>query len=50
MEERFPMIQVIHIHKNDILYKDEEGNIQVTTEKDNPQIQEALQEYYEKKE
>lgn len=41
------MIKIINIHKNDILYKDEQGNIQVTTNKDNPQIKEAIQKYKE---
>ena len=41
------MIQIIDIHKKDILYKDEEGKIQVTTDANSPLIREALQQYKE---
>ena len=41
------MIQIIDIHKKDILYKTEDGKIQVTTDANNPIIKEALQQYKE---
>ena len=41
------MIQIIDIHKKDILYKTEDGKIQVTTDHNNPIIREALQQYKE---
>lgn len=39
------MIQIIDIHKKDILYKTEDGKIQVTTDTSHPLIREALQQY-----
>jgi hypothetical protein len=41
------MIQILQTHKKDILYKTEDGKIHVTTDKNNPQIKEALQQYKE---
>ena len=41
------MIQIIDIHKKDILYKDENGKIQVTTDTSHPLIREALNKYKE---